>query len=98
MKHMNQSEFLTLILERPGLYIGHGSVVRAKAFVDGYSYCCGEADANYVGFSEWIAERFSLTTTHDWASIVTFMGGSEASSFQLLKELWQEYNDRESST
>lgn len=94
MRENSQSEVLSLVIERPGLYIGHGSVRRAKVFLDGYTFACaGETDSRYKNFSNWISNRFSISTTHDWASIISFIGGSEAASFELLKELWKEYTE-----
>ena len=88
---INQSEMLSLVLERTGLYIGYGSVERAKAFLDGYTACCGIVDGCYKGFNDWIARRFSVIKIDDWSTILIGIGKSEAESFELLKNLWLEY-------
>jgi hypothetical protein len=89
---MKSSELFELILERPALYIGHPSVPLAFAFIDGHAFGNGAAsDDLYSGFNMWVAKRFRITTAHNWASIVCFMGGSEAGAFKLAKELWGEY-------
>lgn len=93
---MTSSELLEKILDRPGLYVGHASVTRTKAFIDGYEFARnGEnsvaRDALYAGFQDWVASRFHVKTAHSWASIITFMGLSESGAFTLMKELWEEY-------
>jgi hypothetical protein len=93
---MKASELLDKVLERPPLYVGRESVALTKAFIDGYGFATYEAgvtdkDPLYDGFQNWIAERFRIKTAHDWASIISFMGSSEAKAFELAKELWKEY-------
>ncbi len=89
---MKSSELLEKILDRPALYIGHSSVIKMKAFIDGYQFADAEsADSLYGGFQGWVATRFHIETANDWASIIAFMGLSESGSFALMKELWEEY-------
>ncbi len=93
---MTSSELLEEILERPGLYIGYASVGRMKVFIDGYEFAAHlrndpGRDSLYAGFQDWVANRFKITTAHNWASIIAFMGLSESGSFTLMKELWGEY-------
>ena len=93
---MMLSELLSKIIDRPGIYIGHQSVPLAKSFIDGYKSAkyengTGEDDRLYSGFNEWVANRFRITSSHDWGSIISFMGVSEKTSFELLKKLWSEY-------
>lgn len=93
---MTTSELFTKILERPPLYLGHASVILAEAFVSGYSFAKYSDDSNfkdplYSGFSRWVADRFGFGHAHSWAQIAAFKGISEASAFELAKELWEEY-------
>ena len=88
---LTQSKMLSLIVEKPGLYIGHGSVERAKAFLNGYTAGCGEIDDTYRDFTAWVADRFSIVRTDDWATVIANLGKTEAESFELLKSLWSEY-------
>jgi|CXWL01.1.fsa_nt_gi hypothetical protein len=89
---MTESELMDLILERPGLYIGHESVIKAEAFIRGFAFANpeGNIDPLYSGFTRWLIDRRGLGQ-YSWSSILTMMGGSEASAFQLAKELWNEY-------
>jgi hypothetical protein len=93
---MTSSELFELVLHRPPMYLGHESIMLAKAFINGYEFAEESRGNNirdelYVGFQDWIANRFHIRTQHDWASIISFMGGSEAGAFSLAKELWEEY-------
>ncbi len=93
---MKNSELLEKILERPPLYIGHASVTRMKLFIDGYGFARSDyggemKDSLYDGFQKWVANRFGFGHSHSWASIISFMGSSEARAFELTKELWEEY-------
>jgi hypothetical protein len=93
---MTSSELLDEIVRNPGLYIGHPSVTRMKAFIDGYEFAALKSDKVvrdelYEGFQEWVATRFKITSAHNWSSIIAFMGMSESGSFKLLTELWAEY-------
>jgi hypothetical protein len=61
-------------------------------------YIAGQVDSEkyaqndpYRGFSQWVADRFRISTTHNWPSIVEFMANSESAAFEMTKELWLEY-------
>lgn len=93
---MNTSELFDVILERPTLYVGHESIIKIKAFIDGYEYAKytegnDSRDPLYANFNDWIAKRFNITSMHNWASIISFMALSEIGAFELTKELWGEY-------
>jgi hypothetical protein len=84
------------VLERPAMYVGNTSIVRINAFMNGFSYAkllAGEdvKDDLYRGFTEWVAKRFRIKSTHGWESIISFMAQSEATAYEMTKELWSEY-------
>jgi hypothetical protein len=90
---MNSSELLDNMLERPTLYVGHESIIKIKAFIDGYEYAHENAsrDKTYDEFQRWVAQYFNVKSAHDWASIILFMALSEKRAFELTKELWAEF-------
>jgi hypothetical protein len=93
---LQPSELLEKILERPPLFLGFASVPRMKAFIDGYIFAhftsASEVnDSLYEGFQKYVTIRFGFEDSKSWASIIMFMGLSEAGSFRLAKELWKEY-------
>lgn len=93
---MRTSEIFEKILERPPLYLGHASVILLHAFISGYAFAKYSENSDfhdplYDGFSRWVADRFGFGHSHSWASIISFMGVSEAKAFDLTKELWEQY-------
>lgn len=81
------------MLKRPALYVGHESIIKIKAFIDGYEYAHENMsrDEMYDEFQRWVAQRFNVKSAHDWASIIEFMAISELGAFELTKELWNEF-------
>lgn len=87
------------ILAKPALYVGNRSVVKIKAFIDGYHHAKWSAgdesqDDLYFGFQQWVEGRFGLETSHDWASIILFMSGDDIEAFETTKKLWGEYTSQ----
>ena len=93
---MTISKFFGEILENPAIYIGHKSISRLKAFMDGYMIGIDQTNPSTEHFNrpfnDWIAKRFCINTTHNWADIILFMSGNdEIYAFDMTKELWEEY-------
>ena len=89
---MTAAEMMTEILEKPGLYIGYGSVPRINAFIAGYMRGREEApDPIYGNFGQWLRKKFEIRQDLGWASIISFIGTGEAGAFELAKEMWAKY-------
>ncbi|MGB7069154.1 MAG: hypothetical protein WBD22_06640 [Pyrinomonadaceae bacterium] len=89
---MTESEILTLLLEKPGLYIGYGSVIRAFSFIEGYTFAMQRpTDLVYREFGQWLRKNFDIRQDLSWASIIYFVGQSEKGAFDLAKEMWPQY-------
>jgi len=94
---MNVSDIFDEVLSRPEMYVGARSVTRLHAFIQGYwiakYHYDGSAKNDFSrDFTKWIAERFDVKTSHNWASIILFMnGGDECLAFDMTKELWGLY-------
>jgi hypothetical protein len=94
---MKISELFVEVLDSPGMFIGNKSITRLSAFIDGYWLAIHRGDKAAEddltrGFNEWVAKRFRITTSHNWADIILFMsGGNENAAFDMTKELWEEY-------
>jgi hypothetical protein len=86
-------EDMDLIFERPGLYVGYGSVSQMQAFVDGFGLGAGEPsrDMLYQGFTQWMIKRRECRGQYSWSAIATLVGVSEQGSFKVAKEFWDEY-------
>jgi hypothetical protein len=100
---MKDEELFEKILAQPGMGIGQKSVTRLKAFMDGYMTAMHEVnpyDENFnMEFNKWVAHRFQIETSHNWASIILFMScNDEAAAFDMTKELWEKFkSEREHS-
>lgn len=95
---LKSSELFDKVLERPVLYVGKSSIPLIKAFIAGYEGGTDNCyrDDLYVNFTQWVANRFNIETSHDWSSIISFVAMSEQSAYEMTKELWQEYKEQES--
>ena len=93
MDIIRSSELFSKILQRPALYVGHSSIIRIKAFLDGYGSAIRELEGEwddplYDGFQQYIVNRFGFGHHRGWDSIIAFMGISESNAFEMTKELW----------
>jgi len=89
---VTESELLTIILEKPALYVEYGSVSRIFAFLEGYTLGRQQpSDLTYRGFGQWLRKCFGIRQDLNWASIISFVGRSEAGAFDLAKEMWPRY-------
>lgn len=90
-------DLLQRIKQRPGMYLGKCSITRLRAFLDGYGMARAELgvprsqqEHDLNGFQEWIQERYKITSTHGWDSIILFFCADEKDAldkfFQLLEE------------
>lgn len=90
------AELLEAIEKRPGMYFGSKSLVRLKAFLDGWLYAkglAGESDARFLrGFQEWIQERYQITSSHSWADIIGFFETDDVAAFYKAMALFKEYS------
>ena len=66
----------------PELYLGKKSLDRLHVFLDGYLY--GNATANdhcLDGFTEFVAQKYRISTDHNWSSIINFFSNTEQEAF-----------------
>src|SRR5215471_15487594 len=92
---MIYAELFEDILQRPGMYVGHGSIIRIKSFMDGYIHAIwkeGKLDQSdaYFDFQKFVENRFEITQ-HSWDNLISFMCLSEAEAFEDTKTLWAQY-------
>ena len=85
-------ELISEILVRPELYLGRPSVQRLYAFLGGYltAICPQDADFNH-DFNVFVAERYSIETSHNWASIIEFYSTCERNEMELFRENYENY-------
>jgi len=93
---MKTVELFEKILAKPGIHIGQKSVTRLKAYMDGYMTAMDEIDPSDENFNmdlnDWVAKRFRIETSHNWADIILFMSGNdENAAFEMTKDLWEKF-------
>ena len=89
-------ELIRTIEQRPAMYFGTRSLVRLKAFLDGWRFAKGhDADDEQflAGFQEWIQQRYRITSSHSWADIIGFFEENDVAAFEKAMFLINEYAD-----
>ena len=89
-------DLLVNIRERPAMFIGRQSIVRFRSFLDGYRHGLRQStvpaeEPLFDRFQRWVEERFKISTSHGWDSIILFMAGDDPAAFELFWELWDAY-------
>ncbi|MGL5059536.1 MAG: hypothetical protein ACRC62_06100 [Microcoleus sp.] len=95
---------LQRIKQRPGMYLGKCSITRLRAFLNGYEMARAELglpdteqQQQLEGFQEWIQERYQITSTHGWDSIILFFSADEKDAFDGFFKLLDEFFNRDRS-
>lgn len=91
-------DLLQRIKQRPGMYLGKCSITRLRAFLDGYEMARAELgfpdteeQQQLDGFQEWIQERYQITSTHGWDSIILFFSVDEKDALDKFFKLLEEF-------
>jgi len=92
---MTKSELMNHIFQHPAMYLGHKSVIKMEAFINGYAFSqLAESekmkDPLYDDFTQWIIKRYCVGQ-YPWSSVVLMIGVSEEKAFEVAKECWDEY-------
>ena len=94
-------DLLTKIRVRPAMYLGEWSLIRLRAFIDGYTFLAYELgieprdQPDFGGFHDWVARKFGWReSTAGWTNILLQESGGDdrkglASFFKLLDEYRQ---------
>ncbi len=102
-----QSEYLYDLLQRikqrPGMYLGKSSITRLSMLLMGYSLARREVglpitkqEKEFGGFQEWIQEKFKITSSHGWDSIILFYSADEREAFENFFQLFEKFLNGES--
>jgi hypothetical protein len=91
-------DLLTEIRARPAIYLGEWSLIRLRAFIDGYRFMAQEQgmepgdQPDFDGFLDWVATRFGWReSTAGWCNIILRESGDDdrtalESFFELIDE------------
>ena len=93
----NLSELLKQIKNKPSVYLGKASISCLQAFLSGYNvaqYQLGvplKEESALDGFQEWIQERYKITSTDGWDSIILFFSADEKDALDKFFKLLEEF-------
>jgi hypothetical protein len=94
----NIYQLIDRIKKRPGMYLGKPSIIRLKAFLDGYmgarqdlGFPLTEQEEKFNHFQEWIQTRFKITSSHSWADIILFYSADEKEALNQFFELFDQF-------
>lgn len=80
-------DVITTVIEKPELYIGKRSVQRLYAFIGGFLHGNELADDHCLdGFNEYIATRYNIKSSHNWACIIEFFSDCNGDEIALFRE------------
>jgi len=89
---------LTPLRQRPAMYIGRYSIIRLRAFLDGYFEAIRLRDHNphlmrtMSGFTSWLASKYCITGVLGWDTILLRQtNDDDEAAFHLFWEKWDEY-------
>lgn len=86
-------EIIDRVSDFPELYIGKPSVERLYAFIMGFLYQNSTANDHCLdGFTEYIAQKYSIHSDHNWASIIQFFSTNEQEAFSNFIQHFKEYS------
>ena len=97
-------EMLQQIKQRPGMYLGKCSIIRLRAFIDGYMGArqdlgvpLTEQEKEFGNFQDWIQERYNITSSHGWDSIILFYSADERDALNKFFSLLEQFCSGESA-
>jgi hypothetical protein len=98
-------ELLQRIKQRPGMYLGKCSITRLRMLLDGYGMARCELgmpqtkqEKEFNGFQDWIQERYKITSSHGWDSIILFYCADERDALEKFFELFEQFRNGESAS
>ena len=98
-------DLIQRIKQRPGMYLGRCSITRLRMLLMGYGMARGELglpiteqEKEFGGFQDWIQERYKITSTQGWESIILFASIDEREAFDKFFKLFEQFRNGESAS
>lgn len=98
-------ELLQRIKQRPGMYLARPSITRLRMFLMGYSIARAELglptteqEKEFGGFQDWIQERYNITSSHGWDSIILFYSADERDGLDRFFKLLEQFRNGEKAS
>lgn len=92
-------ELTNQIHNRPEIYLGEASLTKFYHFLNGFSEAYHYLDSEkkyfkvYPGFQEWVQEKYRISSTQSWCSILLFYSSNEKEGFDLFFKEFSKFND-----
>ncbi|BDA68919.1 hypothetical protein RIVM261_016740 [Rivularia sp. IAM M-261] len=98
------NEMIQRIKQRPGMFLGQSSITRLRSFLDGYTasrqdlgLSVTEEEIKFSQFQSWVQERFKITSSHGWDSIILFYSADEKDALNNFFELFEKFCNGEAA-
>jgi hypothetical protein len=98
-------EMLKRIKQRPGIFLGQSSIIRLRAYLDGYMGSRADLglpptkqELEFNQFQDWIQTRFKINSSHGWDSIILFYSVDEKDALNNFFELFEQFCNGEGAT
>ena len=92
-------QLINKITDFPEIYIGKPSLERLYAFIGGYLHQNEAVNDHCLdGFDAYVANKYGITSAHNWASIILFFSNNENEAFERFIELFNEFQCRNKET
>jgi hypothetical protein len=103
-----QVEYLYQVLRelqvRPGMFLGQCSITRLRSFLDGYRSARADLglqetaqENEFSRFQAWVQEKYQVTSSHGWDSIILLNSADEPEALQLFFTLFQQFQQEQAS-
>jgi hypothetical protein len=101
-----QGEYLYQVLRelqvRPGMFLGQCSITRLRSFLDGYRSArvdlglqATSQENEFSKFQAWVQEKYQVTSSHGWDSIILSNSADEQEALQLFFSLLQQFQQEQ---
>jgi hypothetical protein len=86
-------ELIAELKRRPGLYLGGTSIDRLSAFIFGWTYARNSPEdlSTLKGFQQWVADKYGVSNTHRWDSIIQFFCMNDSEVLDRFFDLYDEF-------
>lgn len=87
------------IKNKPEIYLGEVSLTKFYHFSNGFSEAYHHLDSEkkyfrvYPGFQEWVQNKYNISSTQSWCSILLFYSNNEKEGLELFFKEFKEFND-----
>lgn len=85
------------VCHKPGLYLGQKSVIRARAFIDGYRLAfldnatVGSDSEVLHRFRDFVFKQYRPMSSAGWDEVLLHHSANDAEAFDIFCDLWNRF-------